>query len=67
MMLSSSLVEVSGTIPPARFGHTATQVSPSKVMIFGGAIGTGGNFTFTNDTYTFEFQKRVWKKIQSNK
>jgi hypothetical protein len=35
-------------------------------MIFGGATGTLGNFTFTNDTYTFEFQKRAWKKIQSN-
>lgn len=63
MMLSSSQVEVGGTIPLARFGPTVTQISPSKIMVFGGATGTPLNYIFTNDTFTFEIQKRLWKKI----
>ena len=65
MMLSNNLVEVGGTIPPARFGPTATQVAPQRIMIFAGATGNSGNYSFTNDTYTFEIQKRLWKKITS--
>ncbi len=63
MMLSSCQVEVGGTIPTARFGPTVTQIAPHRVMIFGGATGTSGNYSFTNDAYTFEIQKRLWKKI----
>lgn len=64
-MLQSLFIEANGTIPRARFGHTITPISTTKVLIFGGATGSAGNFSFTNDTFTFETQKRVWKKIQS--
>ena len=64
-MMPSFHVEVSGTIPAARFGMTVTQITPNKVVIFGGATGSSGNFAFTNDTYIFEIQKKHWRKIQS--
>lgn len=64
-MLQSTLVEANGTIPGARFGHTITPISPTRVLIFGGATGSSGNFSFTNDAFAFDIQKRVWKKIQS--
>lgn len=41
-----------GEVPLARFGHTITQVSKSKIILFGGATGDTGKYVITGDTYT---------------
>jgi protein phosphatase len=46
-MSSKTKVEVYGEVPLARFGHTITQVSKTKVMIFGGATGDTGKYMIT--------------------
>jgi hypothetical protein len=35
-------VQVSGDIPPPRFGHTLTMVSQDKAVLFGGAVSISG-------------------------
>ena len=45
-------VDTFGEVPLARFGHTITQVSKSKVILFGGATGDTGKYVITGDTYT---------------
>ena len=37
-------VDTFGEVPLARFGHTITQVSKSKVILFGGATGFFFNY-----------------------
>lgn len=39
--------------PESRFGHTVTAVNIDKVVVFGGAVGTGV-FRITNDAFCFE-------------
>lgn len=58
-----SKVKVSGDVPPPRFGHSFTMVSKTKAILFGGAIGDSGKFAITNDTYSFEFPTKQWKKL----
>ena len=55
---------MSGDIPPARFGHTFTQISKTKAILFGGAIGDSGRFIITNDTYIYDFTTLFWKKLE---
>lgn len=35
-------LNVEGDVPLSRFGHTTTQVSKNKVILFGGATGDTG-------------------------
>lgn len=43
--IDSQKVQVSGDIPPPRFGHTFTMVSDDKAVLFGGAVSISG-FSF---------------------
>lgn len=40
--IDSQKVQVSGDIPPPRFGHTFTMVSEDKAVLFGGAVSISG-------------------------
>ena len=56
-------LEVYGDVPLARFGHTITLVSPSKVVLFGGATGDTGKYIMTGDTYLFNILTKSWTKL----
>jgi protein phosphatase len=57
------VVEVSGDVPSARFGHTITGISKHKVVLFGGAIGDLTAYETQGDSYIFNTQTRVWTKL----
>ena len=57
-------MEVFGEVPLARFGHTVTQVSKSKVVIFGGATGDTGKYIITGDTYVLDLIGSKWSKLE---
>jgi hypothetical protein len=59
-------VEVFGEVPLARFGHTITQVSKSKVILFGGATGDTGKYIITGDTYGLDLIGNKWAKLDVN-
>lgn len=40
--LATSKAQVTGEIPPPRFGHTFTMVSEDKAVLFGGAVSIAG-------------------------
>ncbi len=50
----------------ARFGHTITQLSFGRMLVFGGAIENNENsFVTTNDTYLLTMEGLVWTKLES--
>ena len=53
-----AMTEVGAGQPPIRFGHTVTQVSKSKFVMFGGAYGEPGKYKVTNDCHVFELAKQ---------
>lgn len=59
-------IEVFGSQPEPRFGHTFTLTSKTKGILFGGAVGDTGKYSITADTYSFDLLTRVWKKIPGN-
>ena len=56
-------VEINGDIPQARFGHTITLVSKTKVVLFGGATGDTGKYSMTGETFLFNILARTWSKL----
>ena len=63
-------IKTNGDTPTPRFGHTFTPVSKNKAVLFGGAVSLAGNhqnnagkFIITNETFVFDFQTNVWKKL----
>ncbi len=56
-------LEVYGDVPQARFGHTITLVSSSKVVLFGGATGDTGKYIMTGDTFLFNILTKSWTKL----
>jgi protein phosphatase len=56
-------VDTFGEVPLARFGHTITQVSKSKVILFGGATGDTGKYVITGDIYTLCTMQFKWQKL----
>lgn len=56
-------LEVFGDVPMARFGHTITLVSKTKVVLFGGATGDTGKYSMTGETYLFNIMTRTWSKL----
>ena len=61
-----SKVEVFGEVPLARFGHTMTQVSKSKAILFGGATGDTGKYIITGDTYCLDLITNKWCKLDGS-
>ena len=56
-------VDTFGEVPLARVGHTITQVSKTKVILFGGATGDTGKYVITGDTYTLCMMTFKWQKL----
>ena len=56
-------LDVYGEIPQARFGHTITLVSKTKVVLFGGATGDTGKYSMTGETYLFNILTKTWSKL----
>jgi protein phosphatase len=56
-------IETTGSIPQARFGHTVTAISKTKVILFGGAIGDTGKYSITGETFCFDIVSHYWSKI----
>ena len=50
-------------MPQARFGHTITLVSKTKVVLFGGATGDTGKYSMTGETYLFNILTKTWSKL----
>ena len=57
-------LEVNGDVPQARFGHTITIVSKSKIVLFGGATGDTGKYSMTGETFMYNILNKVWQKLQ---
>lgn len=57
-------VDTFGEVPLARFGHMITQVSKTKVILFGGATGDTGKYVITGDTYTMDMLNMKWHKLE---
>ena len=57
-------LEVNGEVPQARFGHTITIVSKSKVVLFGGATGDTGKYSMTGETFMYNILNKAWQKLQ---
>ena len=43
-----------GNVPVAKFGHTATQITKDKIIIFGGASGNVDTYSITNECYCLD-------------
>lgn len=52
-----------GNSPLPRFGHSITYYAKDKVCLFGGATGTTGQFSITDNTYTLDLITKVWRKV----
>ena len=52
-----------GTPPLPSFGHTATQISKTKIILFGGATGEADKYVMTDATYIYYLFKKVWSKL----
>ncbi len=59
-------LDVYGDVPMARFGHTITLVSKTKVVLFGGATGDTGKYSMTGETYLFNILTKTWSKLNGN-
>ena len=57
-------VNTFGEVPLARFGHTMTQISKTKVVLFGGATGDTGKYVITGDVYIFCMMTSKWSKLE---
>jgi hypothetical protein len=56
-------LDVYGEVPQARFGHTITLVSKTKVVLFGGATGDTGKYSMTGETYLFNILTKAWSRL----
>ena len=63
IQMSFEKLDVFGKIPLPRFGHSATLYAENKVCLFGGATGNTGQFSITDNTYTFDLTTRFWRKV----
>jgi len=56
-------LELFGELPEPRFGHTVTQISKTKVVLYGGATGSNGKFSITSETYLMDLITKKWRKL----
>ena len=56
-------IDTYGEVPLARFGHTITHVSKTKVILFGGATGDTGKYVITGDSYILDMMQFRWSKL----
>jgi len=55
-----------GDVPAPRFGHTATLVGTTRVVLFGGATGDAGRYTITADAFSLEVSNNCWSRITAD-
>jgi diadenosine tetraphosphatase ApaH/serine/threonine PP2A family protein phosphatase len=58
-------LEVFGSTPAPRFGHTITLISKTKAILFGGATGDTNKYSITADVYSFDLTNKLWKKLET--
>jgi hypothetical protein len=63
--MSFEKIEVFGDAPLPRFGHSITYYAKNKVCLFGGATGTTGQFSITDNTYSLDLATKFWRRVQS--
>ncbi len=56
-------MECKGTVPPPSFGHTATLIGKTRVVLFGGAIEADHKYVMTNAVYVFSVYKGEWNRL----
>jgi len=56
-------IETAGNIPPGRWGHTATFLAPSSLLIFAGKDWADVKLWY-NDLYILNLDTMVWTKVQ---
>lgn len=56
-------VKYIGDNPFPRFGHTLSQLSKSKILLFGGATGNTGKYSINSDVYLFDSTSKKWRKL----
>ena len=62
-----------GDNPQPRFGHTICQISPSRIILFGGitstntiyigAVGDTGKYNITGDLFLGDLLVKKWRKL----
>ena len=61
------ILDLLGEKPSARFGHTVTPITKTKVLLFGGATGDSGKYTITNDTFLLDCHSNLVCRCRSQK
>lgn len=61
--MSLQQLNTTGNSPLPRFGHSITYYAKDKVCLFGGATGTTGQFSITDNTYTLDLTTKSWRKV----
>lgn len=62
-------IKTQGFMPVAKFGHTSTQVSKEKIIIFGGASGNVDTYSITNECFCLDIEQGpveptfTWRKL----
>ncbi|PHJ25563.1 protein serine threonine phosphatase [Cystoisospora suis] len=56
-------IQQTGDVPPPRFGHTCTCVGNHKVVVFGGAVGSAGGYSITNESYLYDNNGNRWHHL----
>ncbi len=56
-------VKYNGDNPFPRFGHTLSQITKTKVLLFGGATGNTGKYSINSDVYLYEISLKKWRKL----
>lgn len=65
-----TFLEVSGSIPLGRYGHSAVYTNDNMMIIFGGSVGNYSSFAFTsysNSIYAFNISTNQWSVVQESK
>ena len=57
------LIKYNGDNPFPRFGHTLSQLSKTKILLFGGATGNTGKYSINSDVFLFEQPFKKWRKL----
>ena len=58
-----SSIDSVGKIPLPRFGHSLTLISPTKAILFGGAVGDTKSFQFSNETFIYNIMTKIWMNL----
>ena len=59
-----STIDSVGTIPSPRFGHSLNLITHTMLILFGGAIGDTKTFKFSNDTFLYNLNTKIWMQLK---